>query len=90
MTAEVNESGVIQDARTAILETVNVRVEVYVGHADMTVATIMAAQAGTVIPLDVPINQTVELRLNGKTVAIGELVAVGDCFGVRVTDIAQA
>jgi flagellar motor switch protein FliN len=90
MTGEFEETGAIKDARTAILETVNVRVDVYVGHADMTVADIMQAKPGTVIALEAPLTQTVELRLNGKAVAVGELVAVGDCFGVRVTEIAQA
>ncbi|MBL7358791.1 FliM/FliN family flagellar motor switch protein, partial [Escherichia coli] len=39
--------------------------------------------------LDAQLNTPVELRLNGVAVARGELVAVGEKFGVRLTEIAQ-
>lgn len=40
-----------------------------------------------IIALDTPLNGMVELSLNGLTVARGELVAVGDQFGVRISEI---
>ncbi len=41
------------------------------------------------VTLDAPLNQAVELRLNGTVIAHGELVAVGDKFGVRLSEIAE-
>ena len=90
MTVDLKKTEVAADVRTAILETLNVRVEAFVGYANMTVSEIMGAKPGTVISLDTPLNEIVELRVKGHTVAKGELVAVGDCFGVRVTEILSA
>ncbi|GIU68048.1 FliM/FliN family flagellar motor switch protein [Candidatus Phycosocius spiralis] len=90
MTIDLKRSEQVTDVRTAVLETLNVRVEAFVGHAEMTVSEIINAKPGTIISLDTPLNEIVELRVKGQTVAKGELVAVGDCFGVRVTEILSA
>jgi flagellar motor switch protein FliN/FliY len=44
-------------------------------------------ETGEVVALDTPLNGVVELSLNGKLVARGEIVAVGDKFGVRISEI---
>ena len=41
------------------------------------------------VALDAQLNSAVELTLNGVAVARGELVAVGEKFGVRLTEIVQ-
>jgi flagellar motor switch protein FliN/FliY len=51
------------------------------------VAELMNLKAGDCVPLDAVVNQDVELRLNGSTIARGELVTVGDNFGVRILEI---
>jgi flagellar motor switch protein FliN/FliY len=68
---------------------VEVVLEARIGTAAMKVAELMALKAGDSVPLDSELNRDVELRLNGVTVARGELVAVGDRFGVRIIEIAQ-
>ena len=40
--------------------------------------------------LEARLNDLVELRLNDTVVARGEIVAVGDNFGVRIIDVAEA
>lgn len=74
--------------RRHLLADVKIALEAHVGRATMTVARFTALQAGEAIPLDAALNQAVELRLNGVTVARGELVAVDDRFGVRLTEVA--
>jgi flagellar motor switch protein FliN/FliY len=71
-----------------LIETVSVTLEAYLGEARMTVADLTALKDNSVVPLDAALNQAVELRLNGVAVARGELVAVGDSFAVRLTEIA--
>ena len=71
-----------------LIETVNVELEAFLGNARMTVGALTALEPGGVVPLDAPLAQQVELRLNGIAVARGELVAVEDRFGVRLLDIA--
>jgi flagellar motor switch protein FliN/FliY len=68
---------------------VEVTLEARLGSAVMSVAKLMELKAGDCIPLDAELNRDVELRLNGVTVARGELVAVGDSFGVRIVEIAR-
>ena len=45
------------------------------------------ADAGKVITLDKQVDSPVDLCVNGRVVGRGTLVAVGDQFGVRVTEI---
>ena len=72
-----------------LIESVPVELEAFLGGARMTVAELTALKPGTAVGLDAPLNGAVELRLNGVAVARGELVAVGEKFGVRLTEIAQ-
>lgn len=72
-----------------VIDAVGVTLEAYLGEARMTVADLTALKDDSVVPLDAALNQAVELRLNGIAVARGELVAVGDSFAVRLTEIAK-
>lgn len=72
-----------------LIENVGVTLEAYLGDARMTVAELTNLKETEVIPLDAALNQSVELRLNGVPVARGELVAVGEKFGVRLIEMAK-
>ncbi|MFZ2031076.1 MAG: FliM/FliN family flagellar motor switch protein [Vitreimonas sp.] len=71
-----------------LIENVDVKLETYLGATSMTIAALNELRAGSVIALDAGLTEVVELRLNGVAIAHGELVAVGDKFGVRITAIA--
>jgi flagellar motor switch protein FliN/FliY len=71
----------------SIVDNVDVTLESYLGAAVMRVAELKRLESGSVVTLDAPLNAAIELRLNGLTVAHGELVAVGDRFGVRITTL---
>lgn len=73
----------------ALIENVQVSLEAYLGEARLTVAELGALGQGSVIPLEAALNRAVELRLNGVVVGAGELVSVGDRFGVRLTELAK-
>ncbi len=72
------------NAGQSLIDAVGVTVETYMGAAQMTVAELNALQNGALITLDQALNALVELRVNGVPIARGELVAVGDKFGVRI------
>ena len=72
-----------------LIENVGVELEALLGGTSMTVAELTALAPGGVVALDAQLNAAVELRLNGVAVARGELVAVGENFGVRLTEIVQ-
>jgi flagellar motor switch protein FliN/FliY len=72
------------------LHQVKATLSVCVGTAVMTVGELLQARKDQVIPLDSGIDEPVDLLLEGKVVARGQLVAIDDHFGVRITQLPQA
>jgi flagellar motor switch protein FliN len=72
-----------------LLRGVRVALEARLGQANMTVEEMMALKSGAVVTLETSLADHVELFLNGTLVARGEIVAVGDKFGVRIVELAQ-
>ncbi|WP_338446510.1 FliM/FliN family flagellar motor switch protein [Pelagerythrobacter marensis] len=68
---------------------VDVEVEVFLGGARLTIAEMTALAEGAVVEVDRLISEAVDIRVNGKVIARGEIVTVGDKFGVRVTQIGE-
>ncbi|MCG2594959.1 FliM/FliN family flagellar motor switch protein [Ramlibacter sp. XY19] len=72
------------------LLSVKVQLQVRVGSVSMTLGQLMAARENAVLTLDRTVDQPVDLVLEGRTVARGQLVAVDDCFAVRITELPLA
>jgi flagellar motor switch protein FliN/FliY len=72
-----------------LLRGVRVSLEARLGRVGMTVEEMMALGTGSIVTLDTGIVDRIELYLNNTLVACGEIVAVGDKYGVRITDVAQ-
>jgi flagellar motor switch protein FliN/FliY len=67
-----------------------VRLQVVLGSATMPVANLMKLGRGAVVPLDHRIGEPVEVVVNGRVIARGEVVVVEDDnsrFGVSLTEI---
>lgn len=67
-----------------------VAIQVVLGSAIMPVANLMKLGRGAVIPLDHRIGEPVDIVVNGRVVARGEVVVVEDDnsrFGVSLTEI---
>lgn len=73
-----------------LLDDVKVSVDVRLGRATMTIKEMMALHAGGVIGLEQSIGEPVDVLLNGKCIAQGEIVAVDGRFGVRIAQISAA
>jgi flagellar motor switch protein FliN/FliY len=69
------------------LHAVRVRLQVRVGEAAMSVGELLAARENEVLLLDRAVEQPVDLLLEGKVVARGQLVAVDGSFAVRITEL---
>lgn len=72
----------------AVIDTVEVVIEAYIGSATLTVGALSRLSKGEVIELDSQLGRDVELKLNGVVIAQGELVAVDENFAVRISEIA--
>jgi flagellar motor switch protein FliN len=73
-----------------IFKDVRVPLEAALGQTTMTVEDLLALKAGSVVKLDLKMNDLVELRLNQSVVARGEIVAVDDHFGIRIFEVGKA
>lgn len=72
------------------LHKVRAQLQVVVGTVDVSVGELLAAKAHQVIRLDQRLDQPVDLMLEGKVVARGELMAVGENFAIRITELPVA
>lgn len=69
------------------LHQIKTQLQVCVGVATMNVGELLTAQQHQVITLDSRIDQPVDILLEGKVIARGQLVAVAGCFAVRITEL---
>jgi flagellar motor switch protein FliN/FliY len=73
-----------------LLQGVKVNMTVVVGEANTTLGELMNLKELSVLKIDRPVDQPVDITVNGNIVARGQLVVVDDNFGVRITEIAAA
>jgi len=86
---QLSSSAVSLQPQSNPLLGVKAELQVRVGSAVMTVGELTQAQVGQVVKLDRVVDGLVDLLLEGRVVARGQLVAVDDCFGVRLIELPQ-
>lgn len=69
---------------------VPVRISVVLGRTKMPVAQLLRMDAGTVVELDRQVGEAVEIFVNSRLVARGEIVLVENRLGVTMTEIIKA
>ena len=70
-----------------LLMDVSMRVTVELGRTRMKLAQILELQHGSVVELDRLAGDPVDIFVNDRMVAHGEVVVVDDKFGVRITEM---
>lgn len=94
MLAQGREGGPIIGEKTAAdLEAVfdvPVRVSVVLGRTKMPVADLLRMNVGTVVELDRQVGEAIEIFVNERLVAKGEIVLVENRLGVTMTEIIKA
>jgi flagellar motor switch protein FliN/FliY len=84
---------VIGERTAADLEAVfdvPVRISVVLGRAKIPVAELLKMDIGTVVELDRQVGEAVEIYVNDRLVARGEIVLVENRLGVTMTEIIKA
>lgn len=69
------------------LTDINLDLIVELGRVQMAMKDVLKLGKGSAIELDRTTNQPVDLYVHNQLVAKGEIVAVDDCFGLKVTEI---
>lgn len=63
------------------------RVTVELGKSKVVIKDLLQMAQGSVIELDKLAGEPLDVYINGKMIARGEVVTVGEKFGIRLTDI---
>ncbi|HZL41759.1 MAG TPA: flagellar motor switch protein FliN [Verrucomicrobiae bacterium] len=66
---------------------VPVSLTIELGSCQLPMREVLHLNIGSVVQLDKPADAPVELSVNGKLIARGEVVVVEDRFGVKITDV---
>lgn len=80
----------ILPSRLNLFAGVKASVSVVAGQADATVGELLALKEGAVLALDRQIDAPFDVVLDGRIFARGQLVAVGEHFGIRVTEVCDS
>ena len=76
----------VDDKISRILD-IPITVSVEVGRVRMLINDLLQLGHGSVIELDKSAGEPMEVLVNDRLVAKGEVVAINDKFGIRLTDI---
>ena len=77
-------------ANLEVLLDVPVCLTVELGSCQMPMREVLQLTVGSVVQLDKPADAPVELTVNGKLIARGEVVIVEERFGVKITEVIGA
>jgi flagellar motor switch protein FliN len=72
------------------LHDVPVELAVEIGRTRMTIGETLALGPGSIITLNRLAGEPVDLLVNGKPIARGEVVVIDEEFGLRITDVVSS
>ncbi|MGQ9855832.1 MAG: flagellar motor switch phosphatase FliY [Fervidobacterium sp.] len=85
--AEEAEKPQVIDERLQLLFDVPLNVTVELGRTKLTLKEVMELGIGSLIELDKLTGEPVDIYVNNKLIARGEVVVIDENFGVRITEI---
>jgi flagellar motor switch protein FliN/FliY len=77
---------IIPEVLRSLLD-IPLEISVEIGRTKMLLGDLLQITQGATIELDKQESEPVEILVNGRHIARGEIVLVGDKFGVRIIDI---
>jgi flagellar motor switch protein FliN/FliY len=75
------------DGDLGLVLEVPVELAVEIGRTTMTIRETLAIAPGSIIALNRMAGEPVDLLVNGRRIARGEVVAIDEEFGLRVTEV---
>ncbi len=80
-------SGILSNENIGLIMDVPLEVTVELGRTSKSISEILEFAPGTIIELDKIAGEPIDVLVNGKFVAKGEVVVIEESFGIRVTEI---
>ena len=84
---ELGPAGATEGDDLTLVLDVRVEVAVEIGRATMSIRETMALAPGSVVALKKPAGEAVDLLVNGKRIARGEVVTIDEEYGLRITEL---
>jgi len=81
------EEKVVPSDRLSILYDIPLEISVELGRTKLTLKQVLELDKGSLIELDKLTGEYADILVNGKIIARGEVVVIGENFGVRITEI---
>ena len=72
-----------------VLENIEVKLTVEVGSTEIKIRDLLRLNEGSVVELDRLAGDPLDILANGTTIAKGEVVMVGERFGIRFTEVSD-
>ncbi len=86
--AQADRSGAVEDSNgLELLMDIPLEITVELGRMRMLVKDVVELGTGSIIEIDKTAGEPVDVMVNGRLVARGEVVVIEDNFGVRLTEI---
>ena len=86
-TGAANTPSKVTAENLRVLENVEVQMTVEVGNTEIKIRDLLRLNEGAVIELDRLAGDPLDILANGTMIAKGEVVMVGERFGIRFTEI---
>lgn len=82
-----NDGQIINNNYLGLVGNIEVQCSVRIGTLSMTIAQLKQLKAEQVLHLEQKTDEPVELVLNNKVIAKGELMSHGDHFALQITEV---
>lgn len=78
----------IRAVKNTAIDAVKINMAVEIGRVDMTIKELRLTRQGTVIALDRDVGDPIDIRVNNRLFARGEVVSTeGRKYGIRITEM---
>ena len=87
--AEAPSEEKLEPKKMSLLMDLTLPVTVELGRTEMVIKDILKLRQGSMIELDKLAGEPVDLVVNGRKLAEGEVVVIDEYFGIRITNLAE-
>ncbi len=87
---ESNKKGYVDDSKIDFLKDLKLNVYIELGRTTMMIKDILELERGYVIELDKLASEPVDIFVNNKKIAEGEVVVIDKHFGIRITNLIES
>ena len=84
------QADTLPEAQRSLVMDIPVSVSVELGQTQLEVRDVLALGAGSVIELNKLQEEPVDIRINGRLIARGEIVLVKNSLAVKITELSNS